>query len=321
MWKLLLLLTSLPAQAGTLFDSAEPLAIEIKAPFANFAKANYKEETSFPSTLVVGEQEMPIQISPRGNYRRISCYRLPPLKIELPKGKRIAPFEHMDRDLKLVTACAPNPDSDQTRDLVREYVQYKLLLAAEFPTFLIRRLNVVYRNPDGSEFGRGPAFVIENIKDFTKRTRATSAAKPPAFGSAVAELVLVELLLRNSDFVISPKGKDFYHNLRPVIGPKKKLVGFVPYDFDLTALTRGESIPSAERIQQDMQNLVSGADYRSETKLSATDTMPYMRKLIDHRAALLAEVENSPLSDEDKKFFAEWITKFLDVIGELTKQP
>lgn len=301
---LFLSLTAPLAFAGqpALFHSTKILPIEIKADFKEIAAQKDVEEKLLPGTLNAAGKSMTIEVAPRGNYRRLLCSDLPPLKIILPKGKRPRIFKSLDRDMKFVTNCMPKPTEASRAATIREYLQYRLLAVAGFPGFQVRLAEVTYRLPSGEQYGNGVGFFIENIKDAMARLDLNGSTTAIPYASLYAEFEVAERFMRNFDFQAAAGYSD--HNVRRIKNAKGEVIALLPYDFDRSGLSEKEGdIPEA--AHQMLSSL-------SAVSVEKSNYAPYLRRLIGSRAALLAEVNGSPLEKDDKKYLADWINSFID---------
>jgi hypothetical protein len=310
----LIFLLGSPALAGSLFTSEEPLALEIKTDFKSLISLPPDQEKIFPATINVAGQEFSAEIQPRGKMRRESCSSLPPLKLILPKGKRIAPFEEMDRDLKIVTNCFTGPVGETAKIfLYRELIQYKLLNAAGFSSFLAREAEITYRDSSGEIISQSPAFFIENIKDFSRRKGLGKNSIAPSTLDLEAELLVGQNFIENYDFFVPSREIPDGHNVKTVLNAKKQTEAMIPYDFDLSYISRGGLLPDTENIV---------ADFHTLGPLHAKkQVLKQLVRLAAKKSELTAEVEKSLLPQEEKAFLRKWISDYAAAVKIFSAPP
>lgn len=286
--------------------------MELQGDFKTLLKTaadSMSDETGITATLTAGGESMVVEVQPRGSYRRQLCPELPPMKIILPKGKKPAPFTHLDRDLKYVTNCQLKPDALLADAVERELLLYRWVEALGLPGFRVRATTTTYRLPDGSIYSRGPGFLIENIKDLSRRIGFTELSPSRPFNELSMEINIVEEFLRNPDYYIPEYKEDPGHNVRRLANLAGEPVLFIPYDFDLSRHTQRETEGKISEIRSALGTWTD----RDQKPLAIGP----LQNIVDKKAALLAEVEAAKLSAKDKKILREWIANFTKVATEI----
>lgn len=180
------------------------------------------------------ERYWDLKVSIRGNYRRINCSEMPPLKLNFKKSAlKEAGLADFD-DLKLVTYCIS--DRQDAYDLLmREYLAYKMFNELTENSFRVQLLRITYKDSNTGKKTKQWAFLIEDTAQLTHRTNSKVCdtcinSGLEAFHQESAKLVgIFQYLIGNSDWDIHAG-----RNVKFIM--KNGSIIPVPYDFDFSGL-------------------------------------------------------------------------------------
>jgi len=175
-----------------------------------------------------------LKVRIRGNFRRLNCSEMPPLKLNFKKSSlKEAGLAKFD-DLKLVTHCVE--DRQAAYDLLmREYLAYKMYNELTDNSFRVQLLRITYKDSNTGKKTRQWGFIIEDAAQFKARTNSTNCDSCiniglQAFDAENAKLVgIYQYLIGNSDWDIH-----IGRNVKFYIQNGKAIA--VPYDFDFSGL-------------------------------------------------------------------------------------
>lgn len=179
-------------------------------------------------------QKWDLKVRIRGNYRRIHCSEMPPLKLNFKKSSLKAAGLSKHDDLKLVTHCIE--DKQLAQDLLmREYLAYKMYNELTDNSFRVQLLKITYKDQKSGKKIKQWGFVIEDTAQLKDRIDAENCEKClnssiEEFDAENAKLVaMYQYVVGNSDWDI--------HNGRNIklLRQKGKVIA-VPYDFDFTGV-------------------------------------------------------------------------------------
>lgn len=291
-----------------LFQSEDVIEVEMYMPFN--AVKNGEDDMKHAGKLSFvggrGRETIPVDFSARGNSRRILCADFPPFKINLRKGHKGTHLKGADSDLKFVSQCILAKEDPVANDeVVREYALYKMLEAAHLPTFKVRLAHVVYRDESGTEVTRGLGFFIEDIEDYVDRTQILESPVP-SLNELRGTLAISEAMVKNPDWIQNEQGEKG-QNVRTIFNEDKKIVGFVPYDFDLTVYTRSSQRAKWWNDVKTVHAALTG-DYDGRVAL---------KSILDHEVEVRSAFENSGMLESSKALFRKNFDSFIDVVKQL----
>ncbi|MEM1219925.1 MAG: hypothetical protein AAGH79_13485, partial [Bacteroidota bacterium] len=179
-------------------------------------------------------QLWPIKVKLRGNFRRMHCADIPPLKIKFKKADLeeagLAPFN----DFKLVTQCVAN--EQQARDYIkREYLAYKMYNEVTEKSFRVQLLRITFVDTRTNMKFHQLAFVIEDTAQMRARLGAKKVKEiynipQERFDQEELRKVAVfQYAIGNSDWSLQTS-----RNLKMIEIEDK--VYAIPYDFDFSGL-------------------------------------------------------------------------------------
>lgn len=179
-------------------------------------------------------QEWATNVSIRGNFRRMKCAEIPPLKLDFKKKDLIAAGLAKFDDYKLVTHCVE--ESKQAKELVlKEYLAYKLYNGITDHSFRVQLLNITFIDQKTGDKIKQSGFLIEDTAELRNRIGAEKVKEkinvPYAqFNSAqVRQVALFQYFIGNSDWDLSVS-----RNVKYVLKADQILA--IPYDFDFSGL-------------------------------------------------------------------------------------
>ncbi len=234
---LLLLLTSaLPAE--TLFRDSSPLELALSGPLDSmFENRENDQEQAFD--LVIDGEHFPAKVRVRGNSRLRVC-DFPPLRLNLKTGEMADTVFRGEDKLKLVTHCRNYERAE--KDLLEEYLVYRMFSHLTDSSFRTRLLRIRYEDTDTGDVNERFAFALESVGDMRKRLGAKKARRTEIRRSELnpqhAALVYVfAYLVGNTDWsLVLAEGDDECCHNGILLEPDNGKLLFIPYDFDLAGL-------------------------------------------------------------------------------------
>jgi len=254
-----------------LFQSEEPIEIEIKGDFLNHFpltwKTHRKELLQFsPGTISYKEngdlKSIPIEFKKRGKSRAFDI--IPQLMIKF--GKEISlqntPWENAYKKIKLVShrdigKNDMDPHEDLNQKVIKEYLNYKLINALGIPSLLTRLVKVKYLDNKFGEFARGYGILLEHKRDASKRLGLEYVKWTEEFENRGPSIICTHIpgsnyydytLPHNKEFPVQDllqtalanvmlKNRDWWpgHNTILAVHPEKGNV-LIPYDFNESSL-------------------------------------------------------------------------------------
>jgi len=265
--------------ASQLFSSAEPLALDLKAPLNDlFAHARTDDTYAVRGTLVYHERGQAVtiddvKVSVRGNTsRRESECAFPKLKVQLPDAARRTArlFDGLD-SIKIGTHCGEAADNGITikfgrlpneHSPLRELFVYHLLEAVGMPTLKARgaKITYIYSDPQPARTPRQDeplvrqAMLVEDTEAAVKRLGGTHEINEKDFTNAraqfpiaeTARLAFAEAMIGNFDWCLKMADGDRYrcnarHPLWNVVAAANADGQARPlmYDFDVSGIVTG----------------------------------------------------------------------------------
>lgn len=234
-------IASEPAPQESIFDLMnykEVLQIELETDVENLQE-NRRFTDYQPASLRFKDatdewQEWDLKVRIRGNYRRVHCSEMPPLKLNFKKsGLKAAGLSKHD-DLKLVTHCIE--DKQLAQDLLmREYLAYKMYNELTDNSFRVQLLKITYKDSKTGKKLKQWGFVIEDTAQLKDRIDAEACEKClnsslEDFDGDNAKLVaMYQYVVGNSDWDIR-NGRNI-----KLLRQNDKIIA-IPYDFDFTGV-------------------------------------------------------------------------------------
>ena len=306
-----------------LFESSAPLAIELRAPFAQLARDRDPAPEYRPAQLVIAGESgatLDATLRPRGKSRRDKSFcSFPPLSLRFPERPEHTAFAGQ-RKLKVVTHC--RSAKGHLEYLAKERLLYQTLNLLTPHSFRVRPLSIRYVDTEkGRDFTK-PGFLIESKRELRKRLGAVKhsvdALERRELAPEPAALVeLFQYFAGNTDFSLlrGPEGDDCCHNVVPLM-LNDRIVP-VPYDFDSTGLVSPPYGAPLEQlgIRTLKQRLFRGF-CRDDDSLSNAIT-----RFLEARGAIEALFREEPaLNDRTKARTLKYVAAFFDTLSDPAKR-
>lgn len=315
------------AHAERLFDSNEPLALEIVGPIRQIIRDKADEPEDRPAlvryrgadgALVTHE----IGLRVRGKSRRSSC-KFPPLRLNFDKDAVKGTLFRGQDKLKLVTHCRTRSRSFEQL-VLKEYLVYRMLNLLTDRSFRVRLLDITYTEESGK--GKpisGVGFLIEDKKKLAKRLDA-EFYESGDIGRHLLPIVdtnriaMFQLLIGNTDFSFrsGPEGEPCCHN-SVLFKDVEGRVFTIPYDFDSNGTVDPPyAAPSPNLPIRDVrQRLYRGYCVPDEI-LNTT-----IAEFNDRRADFYALFEQEPrVSDKTRQRTLRYFDDFYEIINDPKKK-
>lgn len=282
-----------------IFNNDRVLNITIESDFKNLVKRKYKDEYQpavfkfhLNDTITVTRN---IQIKPRGNMRKWSCF-FPPLKLNFQKKEMVVKqLKEFDK-MKMVLDCKRGNSYEQY--LLSEYYVYKILNILTEYSFRVRLLKVKY--VDTSEKYKTAnrfAFLIENKEQMAERLNSI-----PIDNKNVRDILtdiptlvngyLFQYLIGNTDWSIPGR-----HNIQ-LIKSKDPTIStpyVIPYDFDYAGIVNANyAIPDENLGIESVTDRVYRGVCVPESAIKDA-----VRHMIDNKARIYALYQSTDLLDKN----------------------
>jgi hypothetical protein len=318
-----LLLVAAGGAEAALFESSEPLVIELRGPIRSMSldrdvEPRYRDAMLGFHGADGAWREVPIQVRPRGKSRRDrTVCTFPPLSIKLPTPELAGTvFENQTR-LKLTTHCQPSPRHE--RYVYKEYLAYRMLNVVSDLSFRVQAVQVTY--VDIERKGRReahPGFFVED-KDLLALRLGLGAQPervyPDQLDPGHASLMeLFELMIGNTDFsfIALPTNKPCCHNSVAYVGPTGAYLP-LPYDFDISGFVNPPYAVPDHRLPIDnvRQRLYRGFCREGAAHQQAVARMQEVRPALFE---LLGR--ETPLDDRSRKEVIAFVNGFYAILDD-----
>jgi hypothetical protein len=312
----------LPA-AADLFDTNDPLALELTAPFpAAFRQKELEDRDWQDATLKyqdgsAAESIVPLRLRVRGRSRAAMC-DFPPLMLNFRKPDVVGTaFDGQDR-LKLVTHCKSSASYDTYLRL--EYLIYRVQALLTPYTLRARPVEAHYVDNDrGRDMGTRPGILLEDEERFGERHDMKMFIEPRVDRArydteTLAILDVFQYLIGNTDWsaIDGPGAEQCCHNVTPYVRADGKMIP-VAYDFDSTGLVNAPHAAPNERLPiKDVRQRL----YRGQCR-TAEELAPIFARFVEQHSAILALfTEQSGLDADDAERAREYIEEFYAVLSD-----
>lgn len=236
-------LLSSTAGGAPLFEDDSILEVTLSGPLSTLIKEK-RDPEEFPFTITVDGISRPVGVRIRGKSRVVVC-PFPPLRLDFNDAEPAGTIFAGHGQLKLVTHCR-NGNLDSQSSILNEFTAYRVFNLISDKSYRVRLLHIRYEDTDGKQkkleephYG----YLIESDGDLADRFDGTVAkVDGVAFSDLdlqqTARLNVFQYLIGNKDWsFLTAEGSDTCcHNI-DLLEIDGKLSP-VPYDFDLSALTR-----------------------------------------------------------------------------------
>lgn len=200
---------------------------------------NRRSAAEYPSIIRFEDQDkqtqnFDVKISLRGNFRRMRCSGIPPLKLNFKKKALTAAGLAKFDDFKLVTYCIDD-NSDAKALLLKEFLAYKLYNGITDESFRVQLLNITFKDHKTGRKTKQWGFIIEDTAELRNRLGAKKVEETrnvafEKFNRAqIRQVALFQYLIGNSDWDLTVSRNVKYIN-------KDGQYLAIPYDFDFSGL-------------------------------------------------------------------------------------
>lgn len=307
-----LLLISPSVGADTLFESEEPLAIEIHAAFDRLADEKDKS-TDYEGRLVHDGASFDVKLEARGNKRLSKCEH-PPLRIDFKKDQIDNTLFDKQDDIKLVVKCE---DSSRYDDYLRkEYLVYKAMNRLTDISYRVRWATVTYIDTETGKTRQEPAFFVERKSRVAKRlnldtTDVISIDVASLEPDQAALVTLFQYVVANPDFSIiaAPPGDECCHNAKLLVDGDVYYP--IIYDFDSTGVVDASYAEPSDALGIDevTDRIYRGYCAHNPQIIKARNMM------IAQREALVSLFESDPvLRAGPQKRSARFLNRSFDIL-------
>ena len=284
------------SQVG-LFDSKEPLAIELKFSIKQL-RSETDDSTFIDSKMILesapGQLDtMNIEIRTRGNFRLDNCF-YPPMRVKMKKKEVNNTLFMGNRSLKLVLPCSKSKTADNL--LGKEFLAYQLYEDISEYTFRTRMLKVRLTNTDDKkgETVEMLGFFIEDDDEVADRFDGKIIDNKRIVPTLMQDTATVrhdffQLMIGNTDW-----SGLFQHNEKVMLIGENIIIPLA-YDFDMTGLVN----PPYAKVNDSI-----GIEKVTERLYRGFCRDPQLMQAV--RAEILAkETQVFETVDENEKYFGE----------------
>ncbi|MDF1863990.1 MAG: hypothetical protein P1U70_04125 [Saprospiraceae bacterium] len=191
------------------------------------------------------EQNWDLKIRLRGNFRRINCENIPPLKWKFKKSDLEKAGLNVFNDMKLVTTCIEEKIPAKTA-LMKEYLAYRLYNSFTENSFRVQLLRLTYKDSSTGKKLKSWGFLIEDLAQLRDRINAekvenTLGLTVGQFDQKALKMTSIfEYFIGNADWDLK-----IAKNVK-VVQKNGKLIP-IPYDFDFSGFVNAPySIPNPD---------------------------------------------------------------------------
>ena len=302
------------AQADRLFESVEPLDIEITGPLRQVRSERDKSQ-SYKATLVADENRFDIELRVRGNKRldpKTCSY--PPLWVDFePDAIRKTLFAHQ-KNLKLVVLCK---DNQRYRNYLRaEFLIYRMFNLLTPLSYRVRWVNVTYLDEKGdSRFE--PAFFIERRARMANRnvleTSNVSSIRPSELEPESSAMVgLFQFIISNADYsVVSSADDSCCHNAKLLVDDSSRYRPVI-YDFDSSGLVNARyAVPNPVlKIKKVTRRLYRGYCLHNDLLEPARD------RILSLQPEFLELLDDAEIEERARGKMIDFLTESLEMIDD-----
>jgi len=310
--------------AADLFDTEEPFAFDLAAPFQTVLRQREPEQREDQDAVLTyrgsGTDAMvtvPLQIRVRGRSRAAMC-DFPPLRLDFPKAETAGTeFEGQNR-MKLVTHCETSENYNKYLRL--EYLIYRVQALVTPYSLRARLVQAHYiDNARARDVDTRPGILLEDEKRFGERHdmemfEETRVDRSRYDVEALAVLDVFQYLIGNTDrsAIDGPGEEQCCHNVTPYVRADGRMIP-VAYDFDSAGLVDAPHALPNERLPiKDVRQRL----YRGQCR-TADELAPIFARFEQQRAAILALFTEQPgLDADDAESTREYIEEFYATLAD-----
>lgn len=317
--------TSKPDKPTKLFSATEVMNVTLTAPWQKIVK-NKRNQGAYPARLDYTDEfgrpvSLKLTVERRGVKRQDVC-RFPPIKLRFEKEQVKGTAFRGQKSIKMVTHCEKASRFEQY--YVTEMLAYRMYNLLTDYSFRVRQLKVNYVDSESNPPYEGRfAFLIEDDSDVAKRNDLKKLVIPAVDvrrldTNLTSEMAVFQYLIGNVDWAAlsGPDPEECCHNVK-LIAPRPLQPGDIiypiPYDFDSSGLVNPDyaAPPDSVPIKFVTQRLFRGYCRQNHT------LGPAREKILSHRAAILALVDNEPLLNSSKrKSVANYLERGFEILED-----
>jgi len=189
------------------------------------AKLHFKDQYGQPSNWL-------LKVRLSGNFRRMQCSEIPPLKLNFKKKDLAAAGLSKFDDYKLVTHCVT--DKALAKELVlKEFLAYRLYNNLTENSYRVQLLNITFKDTESGKTVQQMGFLIEDTAEMRNRIGAEKVEELynlPATSfhqDELRQVAIFQYAIGNFDWRLSTG-----RNLKYV--RKDGAILAIPYDFDFS---------------------------------------------------------------------------------------
>jgi hypothetical protein len=308
-----------------LFESEEPLAITLSAPWREIVR-NEDYQGTYPATLEYRDAsgnpvQLALTVERRGVKRQEAC-DFPPIKWRFEKDAVKGTMFRGQGSIKMVTHCERSSKFEQYYRL--EMLSYRIYNLLTDYSFRVRPLKVDYVDSKEDKVDDGRfAFIIEDDSDVAKRNglkkleiqRVMPSRLDPETTSV---FTLFQLLISNLDWsaLKGPGTEECCHNVKP-IAPRPLQdddpIIPVPYDFDASGLVNAPYAgpPLGLGVRTVRQRLYRGFCIHN-------DLLPTTRaKILANETAIMGIIQNDEmLTNNIRNNSLKYLEKYFEMMRD-----
>lgn len=198
---------------------------------------NRRSGTEYPTTIHFKDQyghpsNWLLKVRLRGNFRRMQCSEIPPLKLNFKKKDLAAAGLAKFDDYKLVTHCITDQAAAKAL-ILKEFLAYKLYNSLTENSFRVQLLNITFKDTETGETVQQMGFLIEDTAELRDRIGAEKVAENYNLPSAsfhqdqLRQTAIFQYAIGNFDWRLTTG-----RNLKFV--QKDGAILAIPYDFDFS---------------------------------------------------------------------------------------
>ena len=196
-----------------------------------------RDAKEYPATIHFKDKDghpndWQLKVCLRGNFRRMQCAEIPPLKLNFKKKALTAAGLSKFDDYKLVTHCIT--DEVAAKELVlKEYLAYKLYNSLTENSYRVQLLNITFKDTQTGETIKQSGFIIEDTAELRNRLGAEKVEQEFGVKQArfnqdqLRKAAIFQYAIGNFDWRLSTG-----RNLKYV--QKDGAIIAIPYDFDFS---------------------------------------------------------------------------------------
>jgi hypothetical protein len=300
--------------SNDIFNGTETLKITITSDYKNLIRRKYQGEYQ-PAILVYHindtvDVRREIEIKPRGNMRRKTCY-FPPVTLNFPKKEAVLPQIREFDKMKMVVECKKGETFGDY--ILSEFYAYRLYNFVTDYSFRVRliELTMVDAN-DNMKSMTTYAFLIESVDQVAGRMNAVPIETQNVQDrltepGTLALCYLFQYMIGNTDWSIPGQ-----HNIKLIKAndPSSFYPVAIPYDFDYAGIVNTEYAVPDERlgIQTVRERKYRGVCLDEKYMRAAAE------KLISAKDRMLGMYESSLLKPHLKRSALGYLDEFFAIL-------